>query len=95
MIAVIINGMGRLNEPSSVVFMVTGVVLLVAASVDALSRKRAAPPAAPRRAPPPRSPVGRRPSQDDVRRHNLGSLLRLLHVRGADLAGRPDRPSAA
>ena len=41
-IAVIINGMGLLNQPSSVVFMVTGVVLLVAASVDALSRKRAA-----------------------------------------------------
>lgn len=41
-IAVIINGMGLLNQPSSVVFMVTGVVLLVAASVDAISRKRAA-----------------------------------------------------
>ena len=40
--AVIINGMGLLNQPSSVVFMVTGAVLLVAASVDALSRKRAA-----------------------------------------------------
>jgi len=41
-IAVIINGMGLLNQPSAVVFMVTGVVLLVAASVDALSRRRAA-----------------------------------------------------
>jgi D-xylose transport system permease protein len=41
-IAVIINGMGLLNEPSSVVYMVTGLVLLVAASVDALSRRRAA-----------------------------------------------------
>lgn len=41
-IGVIINGMGLLNQPSSVVFMVTGVVLLIAASVDALSRKRAA-----------------------------------------------------
>jgi D-xylose transport system permease protein len=41
-IAVIINGMGLLNQPSSVVFMVTGLVLLVAASVDALSRRRAA-----------------------------------------------------
>jgi D-xylose transport system permease protein len=40
-IAVIINGMGLLNQPSSVVFMVTGLVLLVAASVDALSRRRA------------------------------------------------------
>jgi D-xylose transport system permease protein len=41
-IAVIINGMGLLNQPSSTVFMVTGVVLLVAASVDAISRRRAA-----------------------------------------------------
>jgi D-xylose transport system permease protein len=41
-IAVIINGMGLLNQKSSVVFMVTGIVLLVAASVDAISRRRAA-----------------------------------------------------
>lgn len=41
-IAVIINGMGLLNKPSSTVFMVTGFVLLVASSVDALSRRRAA-----------------------------------------------------
>lgn len=41
-IAVIINGMGLLNQPSSVVYMVTGGVLLVAASVDAISRRRAA-----------------------------------------------------
>ncbi len=41
-IAVIINGMGLLNQPSSVVFMVTGGVLLVAASVDAISRRKAA-----------------------------------------------------
>ena len=41
-IAVIINGMGLLNQPSSVVYMVTGVVLLFAASVDAVSRRRAA-----------------------------------------------------
>jgi D-xylose transport system permease protein len=41
-IAVIINGMGLLNQPSSVVFIVTGLVLLIAASVDALSRRRAA-----------------------------------------------------
>ncbi|HST66647.1 MAG TPA: ABC transporter permease, partial [Mycobacteriales bacterium] len=40
-IAVIINGMGLLNQPSSVVYIVTGVVLLIAASVDALSRRRA------------------------------------------------------
>jgi D-xylose transport system permease protein len=41
-IAIIINGMGLLNQPSSVVYMVTGLVLLIAASVDALSRRRAA-----------------------------------------------------
>jgi D-xylose transport system permease protein len=40
-IAVIINGLGLLDKPSAVVFMVTGVVLLVAASVDAISRRRA------------------------------------------------------
>jgi|tagenome__1003787_1003787.scaffolds.fasta_scaffold20981105_4 D-xylose transport system permease protein len=41
-IALIINGMGLLNKSSSIVYMVTGLVLLVAASVDALSRRRAA-----------------------------------------------------
>ena len=40
-IALIINGMGLLNQPSAVVYMVTGLVLLIAASVDALSRRRA------------------------------------------------------
>ena len=41
-ISVIINGMILLNKKSSTVYMVTGVVLLVAASVDAISRRRAA-----------------------------------------------------
>jgi D-xylose transport system permease protein len=41
-VAVINNGMGLLNQTSGVVYIVTGIVLLVAASVDALSRKRAA-----------------------------------------------------
>jgi D-xylose transport system permease protein len=41
-VAVIINGMGLLNKTSGVVYIVTGIVLLVAASVDALSRRRAA-----------------------------------------------------
>jgi D-xylose transport system permease protein len=41
-VAVIANGMGLLNQTSAVVYIVTGIVLLVAASVDALSRKRAA-----------------------------------------------------
>jgi D-xylose transport system permease protein len=41
-IAIIINGMGLLNQKSSVVYIVTGIVLLVAASVDAISRRRAA-----------------------------------------------------
>lgn len=41
-IAVINNGMGLLNQPASVVFMVTGGVLLLAAAVDAVTRRRAA-----------------------------------------------------
>jgi D-xylose transport system permease protein len=41
-IAVIANGMGLLNQEPGVVFIVTGLVLLVAASVDAISRRRAA-----------------------------------------------------
>ncbi len=41
-IAMIINGMGLLNQKPSVVYEVTGIVLLVAASVDAISRRRAA-----------------------------------------------------
>ncbi len=41
-IAVINNGMGLLNQPAATVYMVTGAVLLLAASVDAISRRRAA-----------------------------------------------------
>jgi D-xylose transport system permease protein len=41
-VAVIANGLGLLNWPSGRVYIVTGLVLLTAASVDALSRKRAA-----------------------------------------------------
>jgi D-xylose transport system permease protein len=41
-VAVIANGMGLLNQRPGVVYMVTGFVLLVAASVDAISRRRAA-----------------------------------------------------
>jgi D-xylose transport system permease protein len=41
-VAVIANGMGLLGLSAAVIYMVTGLVLLVAASVDALSRKRAA-----------------------------------------------------
>jgi D-xylose transport system permease protein len=41
-IAVIENGMLLLNQPSGRVYIVTGLVLLVAASVDAISRRRAA-----------------------------------------------------
>lgn len=40
-VAVIDNGMALLDQPQGTVWMVTGVVLLVAASVDALSRRRA------------------------------------------------------
>jgi D-xylose transport system permease protein len=41
-IALVQNGLGLLRQPASVVLVVTGVVLLLAASVDALSRRRAA-----------------------------------------------------
>ena len=41
-LAIIANGMSLLNQPAAVVFIVTGLVLLLAASVDALSRRRAA-----------------------------------------------------
>jgi D-xylose transport system permease protein len=40
-IAVIDNGMLLLNKSSGVVYLVTGIVLLFAASVDAISRRRA------------------------------------------------------
>ena len=41
-VAIVANGMGLLNQPAAVVYMVTGGVLLLAAGVDALSRRRAA-----------------------------------------------------
>jgi D-xylose transport system permease protein len=41
-IALVQNGLGLLKQPASVVLVVTGVVLLHAASVDALSRRRSA-----------------------------------------------------
>ena len=41
-VAVIENGMALLNQPSGRVYIVTGLVLLLAASVDAISRRRAA-----------------------------------------------------
>jgi D-xylose transport system permease protein len=40
-VAVIDNGMGLLNKDQGTVWMVTGIVLLIAASVDAISRRRA------------------------------------------------------
>jgi D-xylose transport system permease protein len=40
-VAVVANGMGLLNQKAAVVFMVTGGVLLLAAGVDAVSRRRA------------------------------------------------------
>ncbi|WP_158883002.1 sugar ABC transporter permease [Amycolatopsis anabasis] len=45
-LAVVENGLGLLKQPAAVVSIVTGLVLLLAATVDALSRRRAA--AAPR-----------------------------------------------
>jgi D-xylose transport system permease protein len=41
-VAVIQNGMGLMSQPASRQYMVTGLVLLIAASVDAISRRRAA-----------------------------------------------------
>jgi D-xylose transport system permease protein len=41
-IQVVANGMGLLNQPAAIVYMVTGGVLLLAAAVDAISRRRAA-----------------------------------------------------
>jgi D-xylose transport system permease protein len=41
-VATIANGMGLMNQPDSRKYIVTGLVLLVAASVDAISRRRAA-----------------------------------------------------
>lgn len=41
-IAVIVNGMTQQGQPQGRVYMITGLVLLLAASVDAVSRRRAA-----------------------------------------------------
>jgi D-xylose transport system permease protein len=41
-LAVVENGLGQLKQPAAVVNIITGLVLLLAASVDALSRRRAA-----------------------------------------------------
>jgi D-xylose transport system permease protein len=40
-LAMVANGLGLLRQPAAVVFIITGLVLLLAASVDALSRRRA------------------------------------------------------
>ena len=40
-VAVINNGMLMLNQPAGRVYVVTGLVLLLAASVDAISRRKA------------------------------------------------------
>lgn len=44
-LATVQNGLGLLGQPAAVVFIVTGLVLLLAASVDVLSRRRSAVPA--------------------------------------------------
>ncbi|MEQ3552449.1 ABC transporter permease [Pseudonocardia nematodicida] len=41
-LATVQNGLGLLKQPAAVVFVVTGLVLLLAAAVDVLSRRRAA-----------------------------------------------------
>ncbi len=43
-LATVNNGMGLLGQPASVVFLVNGIVLLLAAGVDVLSRRRSADP---------------------------------------------------
>jgi D-xylose transport system permease protein len=40
-LATVNNGLGLLDQPAAVVNIITGLVLLLAASVDALSRRRA------------------------------------------------------
>ena len=86
-VAVIDNGMGLLaagRRPWST--SSPGLVLLLAASVDALSRRTGHDHG-------PGLNVGDRQvrtlagaTQEEVRRHNLGALLRLLHVRASRLA---------
>ncbi len=39
-LAMVANGLGLLRQPAAVVFVITGLVLLLAASVDALSRRK-------------------------------------------------------
>ncbi|MGH3921962.1 MAG: ABC transporter permease, partial [Pseudonocardiaceae bacterium] len=39
-LAMVGNGLGLLRQPAAVILVVTGLVLLLAASVDALSRRR-------------------------------------------------------
>jgi D-xylose transport system permease protein len=39
-LAMVANGLGLLRQPAAVVFIITGLVLLLAASVDALSRRK-------------------------------------------------------
>jgi D-xylose transport system permease protein len=41
-LAMVNNGLGLLGQPASVVFLVNGIVLLLAAGVDVLSRRRSA-----------------------------------------------------
>jgi D-xylose transport system permease protein len=43
-LATVNNGLGLLGQPASVVFLVNGIVLLLAAGVDVLSRRRSAVP---------------------------------------------------
>ena len=85
-IAVISNGMDALNLAAGIKFIVTGLVLLAAATVDALSDDgggtgvaHAVPPDRRRRL----DDMRAGPSQEDIRRQNLGALLRLVHVGGA------------
>lgn len=40
MIATIANGLGLLNQAAYITYIITGTVLLLAASVDAIARRR-------------------------------------------------------
>ena len=87
-LATVNNGLGLLGQPASVVFLVNGLVLLLAAG-----RRRAVPAPIGRRRPVSRTWVGGAPARrgpaatagarpDEARRHNRAALLRRLHVDG-------------
>ena len=77
-IAVINNGMLLLDQPSGRVYIVTGLVLLLAASVDAISRRKASGVRTGVTAVP-ASPAS---GKEQLRRNNMSRLLTRVHVSG-------------